>query len=79
MEIRRFRRPAFPSMIFMGEVHIESYRITGSHVGLTGTDLASMIETCGRCFTFSARKKSTLRVDGIAAMDGTDHCYTQRS
>ena len=77
MEIRRFRRPAFPSMIFMGEAHIESYRITGSHVGLIGTDLASMIETCGRCF--SARKKSTLRVDGIAAMDGTDHCYTQRS
>ena len=44
-------------MIFMGEAHIESYRIIGSHVGLIGTDLASMIETCGRCLTFFWQKE----------------------
>ena len=50
----------------------------GSQVGLIGTDLAGMkhVEDFSH---LSGRKKSTLRVDGIAAMDGTDHCYTQRS
>ena len=37
--------------------------------------------TTARLISFSAAGFSamwTLRVDGIAAMDGTDHCYTQR-